>query len=75
MGGCDGRDSPDIVSVAGNEAISNIFHQPLFFAGQGYKVVKFVEAFKPNNKEPDAFAALGYDSIQIMVQALKDAGG
>jgi branched-chain amino acid transport system substrate-binding protein len=38
-------------------------------------VVEFVKAYKEKyNKEPDAFAALGYDSVQILVQAIKDAG-
>ena len=25
------------------------------------------------NKEPDAFAALGYDAVQLLAQAIKDA--
>ncbi len=38
-------------------------------------MVEFVKAYKEKyNKEPDAFAALGYDSVQILVQAIKDAG-
>lgn len=76
IGGCDGWDSPDMVSVAGNDALNNTFFTNHYSSqDKDPQVVKFVEAFKAKyNKEPDAFAALGYDSVQIMVQALKDAG-
>ena len=38
------------------------------------KIVAFVEAYKAKyNKEPDAFAALGYDAVQLLAQAIKDA--
>ncbi len=76
MGGCDGWDSPDMVSVAGNDALNKTYFTNHYSSqDKDPKVVKFVEAFKAKyNKEPDAFAALGYDSVQIMVQGLKDAG-
>jgi len=76
IGGCDGWDSPDMVSVAGNEALNNTYFTNHYSSqDKDPNVVKFVEAFKAKyNKEPDAFAALGYDSVQIMVQALKNAG-
>ncbi|NQS75188.1 MAG: ABC transporter substrate-binding protein [Peptococcaceae bacterium] len=76
IGGCDGWDSPDMVSVAGNEALNNSFFTNHYSSqDKDPQVVEFVEAFKAKyNKEPDAFAALGYDSVQIMVQGLKDAG-
>jgi len=76
IGGCDGWDSPDMVSVAGPEALNNTYFTNHYSSqDKDPKVVKFVEAFKAKyNKDPDAFAALGYDSVQIMVQGLKDAG-
>jgi branched-chain amino acid transport system substrate-binding protein len=76
MGGCDGWDSPDMVSVAGPSALNKTYFTNHYSSQDtDPQVVKFVEAFKAKyNKEPDAFAALGYDSVQIMVQGLKDAG-
>ncbi len=76
IGGCDGWDSPDMVSVAGNDALNNTYFTNHYSSQDtDPQVVEFVEAFKAKyNKEPDAFAALGYDSVQIMVQGLKDAG-
>jgi branched-chain amino acid transport system substrate-binding protein len=76
MGGGDGWDSPDMVSVAGGAALNNTFFTNHYSSqDKDPKIVKFVEAFKAKyNKEPDAFAALGYDAVQLMVQGLKDAG-
>ena len=76
MGGGDGWDSPDMVSVAGNAALNNTFFTNHYSSqDKDPKIVKFVEAFKAKyKKDPDAFAALGYDSVQLMVQGLKDAG-
>ncbi len=76
MGGGDGWDSPDMVSVAGPAALNNTFFTNHYSSqDKDPKIVAFVEAFKAKyNKEPDAFAALGYDAVQLMVQGLKDAG-
>lgn len=76
MGGGDGWDSPDLVSVAGNDALNNTYFTNHYSnQDKDPKVVSFVEAYKAKfNKDPDAFVALGYDSVQILVQAIKDAG-
>lgn len=77
IGGCDGWDSPDMVGVAGADALNNTFFVNHYSSQDtDPKVVAFVEAFKNkyNNKEPDSFAALGYDAVQILAQAIKDAG-
>lgn len=75
MGGGDGWDSPDMLSVAGADALNNTFFTNHYSSKDtDEKVVKFVEAFKAKyNKEPDAFAALGYDAVQLLVQGIKDA--
>ncbi len=75
IGGGDGWDSPDMVSVAGNEALNNTYFTNHYSSqDKDPNVVKFVEAYKAKyNKDPDAFAALGYDAVQLMVQGLKDA--
>ena len=76
MGGGDGWDSPDMVKVGGPEALNNTYFTNHYSSqDKDPKVVEFVKAYKEKyNKEPDAFAALGYDSVQILVQAIKDAG-
>ncbi len=75
MGGGDGWDSPDMVSVAGGDALNSTYFTNHYSSQDtDPKVVAFVEAFKSKyNKEPDAFAALGYDCVQLLVQAIKDA--
>ncbi len=75
IGGGDGWDSPDMVSVAGGDALNNTFFTNHYSSQDtDPKIVAFVEAFKAKyDKEPDAFAALGYDSVQLLVQGIKDA--
>ncbi|NLV20955.1 MAG: ABC transporter substrate-binding protein [Syntrophomonadaceae bacterium] len=75
IGGGDGWDSPDMVSVAGGAALNNTFFTNHYSSqDKDPKIVKFVEAYKAKyKKDPDAFAALGYDSVQLMAQGLKDA--
>ncbi|KUG04750.1 branched-chain amino acid abc transporter, amino acid-binding protein [hydrocarbon metagenome] len=75
MGGGDGWDSPDMVSVAGGDALNSTYFTNHYSSQDtDPKVAAFVEAFKAKyNKEPDAFAALGYDCVQLLVQAIKDA--
>lgn len=76
IGGGDGWDSPDMIQVAGAQALNNTYFTNHYSSqDKDPKVVAFVEAFKKKyNKEPDAFSALGYDSVQILAQAIKDAG-
>lgn len=76
MGGGDGWDSPDMVSVAGNEALNNTYFTNHYSSeDKDPNVVQFVEAYQAKyNKDPDGFAALGYDSVQIMVLGLEEAG-
>lgn len=75
IGGPDGWDSPDMVSVAGGAALNNTFFTNHYSSqDKDPKVVQFVEAYKAKYaKDPDAFAALGYDAVQLMVQGFKDA--
>jgi branched-chain amino acid transport system substrate-binding protein len=75
MGGGDGWDSPDLVSVATAKNLNNTYFTNHYSSqDKDPKIVAFVKAYKAKyNKEPDAFAALGYDSVQLLVQAIKDA--
>jgi len=75
VGGGDGWDSPDMVSVAGGDALNNTFFTNHYSSQDtDENIVVFVEAFKAKyDKEPDAFAALGYDAVQLLVQGINDA--
>lgn len=76
MGG-DGLDSPKMVELAGADALNQVFLTNHYSSKDPDPAIqKFVEAFKAkyNGKEPDAFAALGYDSVQFLADAIKRAG-
>lgn len=76
IGGGDGWVSDDLVKVAGAANLNNTFFTTDFTAeDKDAKVVKFVADFQAKyNKVPNSFNALGYDSVQMLAQAIKDAG-
>ena len=75
MGGGDGWDSPDMVEVATAAHLNKTYFTHHYSSqDKDPKIVTFVEAYQAKyNKDPDAFAALGYDAVQLLVQAIKDA--
>lgn len=76
MGG-DGWDSPKIVELAGAKSLDNTFFTNHYSAEDpDEKIQKFVKAFKEANgdKSPDAFNALGYDSVYWLKDAIERAG-
>lgn len=76
IGGCDGWDSPQIVKDAGEEALNNTYFINHYSSqDKDPKVVDFIAAYKAiYNEEADAFAALGYDAVQILKKAIENAG-
>lgn len=76
IGGGDGWDSPDMVTVAGAEALNNTFFTNHYSVQDPDPAIQaFVKAYTAKyNKAPDSFAALGYDSAKLLAQAIKDAG-
>lgn len=75
--GADGWDSPILVDLAGAEALNNTFLINHYSAEDPEaKIQDFVAAFKKANddKAPDAFNVLGYDSIYFIADAIKRAG-
>lgn len=76
MGGPDGWDSPDLVGVVGaNNLNKTYFTNHYSVEDNNPIVVEFVEKYRAKyNKDPDAFAALGYDAVFLLAQAIKDAG-
>jgi len=75
IGGGDGWDSPDMVTVAGKDALNNTFFTNHYSSQDpDPKVQAFVKAYKEKTgKDPDAFVALGYDCIQLLAKAMTDA--
>ncbi len=76
--GGDGYDTPDLVSVAG-AAANNVFfttHALMDAAGGTAGIKKFITAYTTEygHAPENAFAALGYDSVYLLVDAIKRAG-
>lgn len=76
--GGDGYDTPDLVSVAG-DAANNVYFSThaLMSADLGTDgIKKFMAAYKTEyGHDPEnAFAALGYDTVYLLVDAIKRAG-
>ena len=77
--GGDGYDTPDLVKVAG-ASTSNVFFttHALMDATIGTDgIKKFIAAYKTEfgNDPENAFAALGYDTVYLLADAIKRAGG
>lgn len=72
--GGDGWDSEELVSIGGS-AVDGAIYINHYYSGDTSEIVKnFVDSYKKEyNKEPDSFAALGYDSAKILVEAIKNA--
>lgn len=76
MGG-DGWDSPKLVELAGAAALNNTFITNHYSSGDPDATIQnFVKAFKAkySDKSPDAFNALGYDSVYLLADSIKRAG-
>ena len=76
--GGDGYDTPDILSVAGDAANGVWFstHALMDASGGTEGIKKFIAAYnKEYGHDPEnAFAALGYDSVYLLADAIKRAG-
>jgi branched-chain amino acid transport system substrate-binding protein len=77
--GGDGYDTPDLIAVAG-EAANNVFfttHALMDATGGTAGIKKFMAAYKVEyGHDPEnAFAALGYDTIYLLADAVKRANG
>jgi branched-chain amino acid transport system substrate-binding protein len=77
--GGDGYDTPDLVSVAGPAAENTYFttHALMDAKGSTEGIKKFIDAYtKEYGHEPEnAFAALGYDAMYLLADAMTRAKG
>ena len=75
--GGDGWDSPKLVEIAGKEALANTFISNHYAPDdESEAIVNFVKTYKAANKDvtPDALAALGFDSVNLLADAITRAG-
>ena len=76
MFGGDGWEAPELIQIAGSDALKNTYYTTHFSPIQDTpEAKKFVAAYKArfNGKVPDAMAALGYDSALVLADAIKRA--
>ncbi|MDR7001233.1 ABC transporter substrate-binding protein [Neobacillus niacini] len=75
--GADGWDSPKLVELAGKDALNNTFITNHYSSEDPDKKIQtFVSTFKEKNngESPNAFNALGYDTVYLLADAIKSAG-
>ncbi|ESZ27188.1 MULTISPECIES: ABC transporter substrate-binding protein [unclassified Mesorhizobium] len=75
--GGDGYDTPLLIQVGGDAAKDTYFTTHAYIGeGATPKVQAFIDAYTKSagNAPENAFAALGYDSVKLMTDAIKRAG-
>jgi len=75
--GGDGWDGASLIPVGGKAIEGSFFSNHFSTEDKSPAVQEFVAKYKKkyNNKTPDAFAALGYDAVNLLADAIKRAGG
>ena len=74
--GGDGWESEKLLEIGG-EALNGSYYSTHFTPeNKDPAVAKFVQKFRGrwNNETPDAYAALGYDALYVLVDSIKRAG-
>ncbi|NLX63409.1 MAG: ABC transporter substrate-binding protein [Clostridiaceae bacterium] len=74
--GADGFGAPELVELAGTDALNDVFFSSHFSSlDKDPSVIGFIESFKAKyGKEPDQFAALGYDLAMFVADGIRRAG-
>jgi branched-chain amino acid transport system substrate-binding protein len=75
--GGDGWEAPELIQIAGAKALEGTYYSTHFSAENTDALVqRFVAAYaaKYNGETPDGMAALGYDSVMVLADAIKRAG-
>jgi branched-chain amino acid transport system substrate-binding protein len=73
--GGEGWDSPSLVQVAGKSADGNFYANHFSPDDTDKRVQRFVTDYKQRyHSAPDALAALWYDGVKLMVDAIRRAG-
>ncbi len=74
--GADGFGAPELTELAGADALHDVYFSSHFSSlDKDPSVTGFIENFKTKHgKEPDQFAALGYDLAMFIADGIKRAG-
>ena len=74
--GADGWDSPTLIELAGADALNNTYITNHYSSGDTDQVIQdFVAAFEAEySGQPNAFHALGYDTVYFLKDAIERAG-
>jgi len=74
--GPDGFGAPELVELAGADALNDVYFSSHFSVlDTDPSVSDFIESFKAEyGKEPDQFAALGYDLAMFVIDGIRRAG-
>lgn len=73
--GGDGLNSPGFLNLAGPAAEGTLISCPFLFDAGGPRAAKFAEAYRARFKtDADAWAALSYDAVRMVAQALQEKG-
>lgn len=74
--GADGWDSPTLIELAGADALNNTYITNHYSSGDPDQVIQdFVAAFEAEySSQPNAFHALGYDTVYFLKDAIERAG-
>jgi branched-chain amino acid transport system substrate-binding protein len=74
--GADGWDSPKLVELAGADNLNNCYFTNHYSVEDpSERIQNFIKAYEEKyNATPDAFAALGYDTASLLIEAIKQAG-
>ncbi|BCZ49349.1 ethanolamine utilization protein EutJ [Clostridium gelidum] len=73
--GGDGWESEELTKIGQDAVNGALYINHYYSADEDTAVKSFVDSYKKEyNKEPDAFAALSYDTSKILVKAIEKAG-
>ena len=74
--GGDGYDSPTLLELGGAQALNNVYFTNHYSSlDQDPKVLAFIADFKSKNggKDPNGFSAMGFDTLNFIVDSIKRA--
>ncbi len=76
FGGGDGWDSPVLAEIAGFEALEGTYYSNLYAVEEDNPaVLEFIKAYQAmHNETPGMHAAMTYDTMKLIAQAITDAG-
>jgi branched-chain amino acid transport system substrate-binding protein len=74
--GGDGWEAPELIQLAGDAATNTYYSTHYSAENKSPEVQDFVKKFRArfDGETPDAMAALGYDSVKVLEDAMKRAG-